>query len=655
MKTKSVKAGKEVAILIVEDSPTQALKLQYLLEKNNYRVSVAQNGVKALALLKKFKPTLIISDIVMPEMDGFEFCKKVKTDENLKDIPVILLTRLSEPEDIIKGLESGSDNFVTKPYSDEFILKSIQYILVNREMRQDAVSEMGIELFFSGKKHFITSDRMQILDLLVSTYDVAVQKGRELDIANKELKKTHETLKVFNEQLEQKVDERTQKIKELNSIISAVRNVNQLITREKNRDDLLQSSCECFREISGFNYIWIASIDEHGKSVCSAETGLGEKFPPLAQRLKHGELPICARRALKQSDVVIIEDISTCDDCPISCIDADRGILSIRLEHDEKIYGILTISIPIDIINNKDLQNMFPEVAGDLAFALYSIEQRERHKEAEEIIRNLAKFPEENPMPVMRILRDGTLLFANNAASSMLNTICSEENHRLPDKLIETVSDVYDSGLRQDIEYICGDKIFNFTIVPITDFNYTNIYGFDITERRQTEELIKESRKKFQNLYDEAPVGYHELDREGKILQVNKTEADILGYTIDDLLGKSIFDFIAPEEQEEAKKQLRLKVEKHQPIKEFERKYICKNGEVIDLLMKDKLATDVEGKVTGIRSTLENITERKRAEKQIKSQLEELQRWHNATLGRESRILDLKREVNELLGKRLNP
>ena len=143
------KTGTKVKILIVEDSPTQAAELQFLLEQNNYSASIAKNGIEALTFLKKSKPRLVISDILMPEMDGFELCRNITTDENFKNIPVILLTTLSEPEDIIRGLEIGAHNFVTKPYDKEFLLARINNVLANYDIRQKAFSEMGIWIIFS--------------------------------------------------------------------------------------------------------------------------------------------------------------------------------------------------------------------------------------------------------------------------------------------------------------------------------------------------------------------------------------------------------------------------------------------------------------------------------------------------------------------------
>ncbi|MBN1894812.1 response regulator, partial [bacterium] len=188
-----------VEILIVEDSPTQALHLRHILQQHDYDVIVAKDGRNALDIMKKQKPTIVISDILMPEMDGYELCRQIRADANLKYVPVILLTQLVDPRDVIRGLLSGADNFVTKPYSEQFLISRIQYILANQELRRNAITEMGIEIFFAGQKHFITSDRMQILDLLFSTFENAVQRNQELEEANKELRKAIETIETINE------------------------------------------------------------------------------------------------------------------------------------------------------------------------------------------------------------------------------------------------------------------------------------------------------------------------------------------------------------------------------------------------------------------------------------------------------------------------
>jgi signal transduction histidine kinase/DNA-binding response OmpR family regulator len=191
-----------VEILIVEDSPTQALQLQYILERSHYRTSVATNGRDAVANLRQHKPTIVISDIIMPEMDGYQLCQQIKADATLADIPVILLTSLSDPKDVIKGLECGADNFIVKPYDEDFLLSRIQYILANQRVRRIERAQMGLEIFFAGQTYFITSDRLQILNLLLSTYETAVQQNRQLIAAQ-------DSLQQLNAHLEEIVAKRT--------------------------------------------------------------------------------------------------------------------------------------------------------------------------------------------------------------------------------------------------------------------------------------------------------------------------------------------------------------------------------------------------------------------------------------------------------------
>lgn len=186
-------------ILIVEDSLTQGMKLKRLLEQNGYRAQTAGNGKEAIEQLRSHRPDMVISDVVMPEMDGYEFCRQVKGDERLRDIPVILLTSLSDPLDVIRGLECGADNFITKPYRDEFLLSRIHHILVNMELRNAGSAQMGMEVFFRGKRHHLTSERIQIIDLLLSAFETAVEKNAELEESAQRLREAGQEIRSLQE------------------------------------------------------------------------------------------------------------------------------------------------------------------------------------------------------------------------------------------------------------------------------------------------------------------------------------------------------------------------------------------------------------------------------------------------------------------------
>lgn len=189
-------------ILVVEDSPTQAEQLRYMLEKHRFRVSVARNGREALIKISELQPALIISDIVMPEMDGYELCRRIKNHDEVCNIRIILLTSLSDPMDVIRGLECGADNFITKPYDEKFLVSRIGYLLENRYYAQDCAALPELKIIFAGREFSITSGRHQILDLLLSTYETAIRKNQELIRARDELKELNEQLKTANGDLE---------------------------------------------------------------------------------------------------------------------------------------------------------------------------------------------------------------------------------------------------------------------------------------------------------------------------------------------------------------------------------------------------------------------------------------------------------------------
>lgn len=202
MKTKKTVVKDIDQILIAEDSPTQAEQLKYMLEKHKYGVLVAKNGKEAMGMVLEHTPSLVITDIVMPEMNGYELCKEMKSREKTMNIPVILLTSFSRSEDVMEGIACGADNFLTKPFREEYLVSHIETILSNSEIQKSETIKVELEVLVGGKKRVITVDHQQILTLLISTYEAAVQR-------NDDLVKAQNDLKQLNERLEELVAERT--------------------------------------------------------------------------------------------------------------------------------------------------------------------------------------------------------------------------------------------------------------------------------------------------------------------------------------------------------------------------------------------------------------------------------------------------------------
>ena len=195
------------SILVVEDSRFQAKLIQSLLQENGYVVRVARNGQEGLEAVKEERPSIIVSDIVMPVMDGFEMCRAIKGQDELKQVPIILLTTQSKPHDVLRGLESGADSYVTKPYDEKILLSTITVTLSSASRLLGVESEAQCMLALEGQSYSINAGRRQMVNFLLSAY-------RDSFLQNQRLEEARKKLTFLNEQLEKMVGERTKELQE---------------------------------------------------------------------------------------------------------------------------------------------------------------------------------------------------------------------------------------------------------------------------------------------------------------------------------------------------------------------------------------------------------------------------------------------------------
>ncbi len=191
-------------MLLVEDSATQAEQLRAILEGVGIDVILAADGELALAALADTAVDLVVTDIVMPVMSGYELCRRIKSSPRYGTLPVVLLSSLSDSMDIIHGLECGADNFVTKPYEPDRLVARIQAILHMRGLG-NRVTMLGIEIEFLGRRFTINPERVQILDLLLSTFEETVRANGELRRNQAELAAAQRRLEEYAQALEGRV------------------------------------------------------------------------------------------------------------------------------------------------------------------------------------------------------------------------------------------------------------------------------------------------------------------------------------------------------------------------------------------------------------------------------------------------------------------
>jgi len=219
---------------------------------------------------------------------------------------------------------------------------------------------------------------------------------------------------------------REEEIAHLNGLLRTVRNINQLIAKEKDRDRLLQGACELLIETRGYQSAWVALLDKKGEIYAFFHAGLGDKSRPLEAAFKGGKLLECARRALERPGIVLIEDPGPeCRDCPLLRDASEHRELTARLEYGGKVYGLISVSAPEEYAGMEEERSLLAELAGDISFALHALEAEEaseRDREALQASEEQYRSIVENSHAGILIVDEGyRFLYVNDRLCRILN------------------------------------------------------------------------------------------------------------------------------------------------------------------------------------------------------------------------------------------
>jgi PAS domain S-box-containing protein len=182
------------------------------------------------------------------------------------------------------------------------------------------------------------------------------------------------------------------KIEHLNLALRAIRNVNRLLVKEKDSARLLQAVCDTLVENRGYDKVWIVVLDEAGRIDRTAESGIGREFCTALTGGRFKETVTCAAAALAGTEAVLIKNPSkTCGQCPLADQHAGWGVLTVALNYGGESYGLLSVSIPRELVSDDVEQALVEEIAGDIAYGLYRIRREERHELADTALRERVK------------------------------------------------------------------------------------------------------------------------------------------------------------------------------------------------------------------------------------------------------------------------
>ncbi len=357
------------SVLIVEDSATQADQLRFFLEKHGFLVTVTCNGKEALASLQQHIPAVVISDIVMPQLNGYELCTAIRKDPRTAHLPVVLLTALSSPRDILLALECKADHFITKPYSETYLLSRMESILEMIRLRQNGQLHEASEsdIYFQGEWFHISAARQRILDLLISTYESMVLRNQELLTAQNELRES-------NLKLELAVDEATTAKQQAHIMLEELSRRDSAIRKTNDELRLIHS----IESLINQNNDWQSLFRLVSEKLCNArQFGIRDFVHISLAEIDNtaADEPVCLQDACCHRCELPSAVVEHAGPVSMSChpTGATAGKMTIPLLAKNKIVGVLCCQIETGYQLNEQQRELLSSLGRQLGMALENI------------------------------------------------------------------------------------------------------------------------------------------------------------------------------------------------------------------------------------------------------------------------------------------
>ena len=419
------------------------------------------------------------------------------------------------------------------------------------------------------------------------------------------------------------------KLKHLNSILRSIRNINQLIVKEKDKKKLIKHTCINFTKENGYYNAWIALVDDEGKITETAESRVGKDFQALVKRIKKGKLTACYKQAMSSPNIIINKNPKKdCADCPLAKSYRGRGAMIVKLEHKKKVFGILSASVPLEYIDEKEGKKLFSEIAADISFALFSIEQGEKIKEIFERLK-LAMDSGEHGFWDWNLDTDN--VYYSPCYFTMLGykpgdfpgrketwvTLMHPEDRKT---IVPKVDKYVKNAEPYEVEFRLKTKEGSWKWISGKGKSYNidkygvshRAVGFhvDITNLKKAEILIRSERDKAQKYLDIARVMIVVLDKSGKVNLVNKEGCNILEHTYDEIVGKNWFDNFTPKRlRPDARKVLKKMFSgKVKLVEYYENPVISKSGKEKLIAWHNTVVKDSSGKIVSTLASGKDIT-----------------------------------------------
>jgi PAS domain S-box-containing protein len=429
----------------------------------------------------------------------------------------------------------------------------------------------------------------------------------------------------------------------LNSVLRALREVNQLITRESDRERLIQKTCDVLVGTRGYEKAWILLVDEKRNPLLVAGAGLGEEFRIFTEQMRSGKYPYCVKKlwSAKKPFMTYDRNSSQHQDCILAESHSNRDVYTSRLEYEGKIYGMLGLTLPSHTVADDEELSLFLELCSDISFALATIEKEEKRHQAEEQLRqSRARLAEAQHIAHIGSwdldLVSNTLTWSDEVYhifglrpqqfeatyEAFLDNIHPDDREMVNKAYTESVKtktpyNIVHRLLLKDgrVKYVnerC-ETFYDDKGKPIRSIGTVQ----DVTERRQAENALRESEEKLRLMFEAITDAITVSDQDLKLRQLNEATVRLHGYrSKKELIGRSALELIAQRDHKRAWENAQKTLEDGY-VKNVELTFLTKDGREFPAELSAAILKDSSGNPIGFIGITKDITERKKMEEQL--------------------------------------
>ena len=570
--------GTPPRILIVEDSQVEAELLRRTLVRAGYAVSVARDGEQGLQAARAERPNLVMSDINMPVMNGYQLCRAIKYDDELWNIPLILLTVLSEPEDIIEAINCGADAYIIKPFAEAKLLDRIGSLLDAPIVRRRTEERREEVVGYGGRRFAIAGGGQQILNLLLSLYENALNQNRELMAIQAQLN-------LLNESLDGQVRERTAALRE-----SEAR----------------------FRNLVETTSDWIWEVDEHAVYTYAS--------PKIRDILGYPPEEVIGKSTFDLMPAEEAQRVARLFGAIVAAREPLVSLENVNLHRDGHQVVLETSAVPI--LDQDGNTRGYRGIDRDITARKRA---EDALRESEQRFRSLFEAASDL---IHLIDLDGRILQTNPATRDISGYGESElVGHVLREFLTPASQQTFDREFpillergsnRQEVQFVTkGGAVLTLDCqaAAVRDARgatrFYVVYQRDISERKAAEAAVESERRRLDAILTTASDGIHIIDTDGLLVDANDAFLNMLGYDRTVIGRLHIADIDAQMDAETIAANLGKIIARRDTMLIETRHRRC-DGRIIDVEVNTR-AIALDGR-DYIYCSSRDVTERKRAE-----------------------------------------